>query len=584
MMQSATNKFRTVALAGCLLMGLAAKAFPAGKFTVDDYKRALWMTTRFYGGQRSGVGPNWLIKDHTYKTSFTKDAYNGTNLAGGWFDCGDHVTFGQTFFYSAYVLAKAYDAFPQGFEDNYHGTDYSDYSASGNWDKSGGSADGIPDLLQELKYATDWIIKATPNSSTFYYQKGDAGDDHNTWVTAGYMSTQSVSNGGEPRNTYHNPSDGVMPGFAAGALAIMSRVYRKYDAAYADTCLAHAKLAYAYATTYKGQAAASVGQGYPANANPNAAFVIAATELYKTTGTQSYSTDATGNASNLKNHNWSFCYANNDDVGYYNLGTILNSSNYMSTFKSYYVTTYNGYGTGENGLSTKSSDWGALRYIASQAFIVALYDKAANVSTYDDFVYNQVDYILGANNAKQSFVVGFCSGCSASPQHPHHRNVYLNDTNPSDADKQKLPIPTHNAQFGYMVGGTLSSTAFAANDLTPSYQYAEGGIDYNAGLVGALAYIVSELSPVDTSKFGASSIASPHPSSASLSLRTSGRTVVLTSGSDLQEVAVTDLRGREVARFAASGTSASWTAPNAGLYLIRSRTANGWASAKALLQ
>lgn len=30
----------------------------AGKFTTADYQKALWMATRFYGGQRSGAGPN----------------------------------------------------------------------------------------------------------------------------------------------------------------------------------------------------------------------------------------------------------------------------------------------------------------------------------------------------------------------------------------------------------------------------------------------------------------------------------------------------------------------------------------------
>jgi hypothetical protein len=50
-----------------------------------------------------------------YRTSFTKDADGSYNLEGGWFDCGDHVLFGQTFFYSAYVLAKLMNHFPPDF-------------------------------------------------------------------------------------------------------------------------------------------------------------------------------------------------------------------------------------------------------------------------------------------------------------------------------------------------------------------------------------------------------------------------------------------------------------------------------------
>ena len=54
----------------------------------DDYRKALWMATRFYGGQRSGEGPNWLIMDHGSGKDFVNDADGDYNLAGGWHDCG----------------------------------------------------------------------------------------------------------------------------------------------------------------------------------------------------------------------------------------------------------------------------------------------------------------------------------------------------------------------------------------------------------------------------------------------------------------------------------------------------------------
>ena len=111
-----------------LLFCILTTNLHAEAFDAQDYKKALWMTTRFYGAQRSGIGPNWLIMEHEnpqYRTSFTQDADRSVSpphdLEGGWFDCGDHATFGQTFFYSAYLLAKAYEAFPTGFHDLYDG-------------------------------------------------------------------------------------------------------------------------------------------------------------------------------------------------------------------------------------------------------------------------------------------------------------------------------------------------------------------------------------------------------------------------------------------------------------------------------
>jgi endoglucanase len=502
-----TNRFRQLTLF-CLLLPSLLTA--AGKFTVDDYKRALWMTTRFYGAQRSGTGPNWLIMQHDtiqYRTSFTKDADGSRDLAGGWFDCGDHVTFGQTFFFSSYLLAKAYDMFPLGFHDLYNGVDYSDYVASGNWDMAGGSPDGIPDLLQELKYATDWIIKATPDGSTFYYQKGEGGKDHQLWMTAGKMSAQPVEMGGEPRKVYKNPNDGVMAALAAGALAIMSRVYKKYDEIYAKECLDHAKNAYSYAKGKKGQAAgAGDGGFYGGHSQPAVvAFITGASEMYAATGDNSYKTDAAAEQDKIVFHNWGFDYSNTHDLAPLAIATSGIDAKKLDVLKTMFVDQYTNSLNSEGVCTKGNSGWGMLRYPANHAFIAALWSQAKKDTSINSFIYKQVDYIMGGNNANQSFIVGFCSACSKQPKFPHHRNVYLCDTNPDNAAKARMTIPTRNEQFGYLVGGSWTSSGY--KDDINAYAVTEGGIDYNAGLVGALGYIVSKLDPADT----ASMVGTVHP-------------------------------------------------------------------------
>ena len=482
----------------------------AGKFNKEQYKKALWMVTRFYGAQRSGIGPNWLLMDHKYKVSFVRDSSDGRDLVGGWFDCGDHVLFGQTFYYSAYMLAKAYETFPTGFHDLYNGTDYSDYAASGKWGMDGGTPNGIPDLLEELKYATDWMIKATPNGATFYYEKGDGGVDHKNWVTSGYMSTLPKNEGGEkdsPRAIAKNPNDGPMASFAAGTLAIMSKIYRKYDAAYADTCLNHAKNAYAYAKSNKGSAAgAASGSYYGAGKNPENTFNIAAAEMLLATKDNSYKSDINLDKNNVPFHGWAFDYSNPHDIVPYAVAMAVpeNKNDLLDAMKSKFITRFTGTVNAEKVATTGNADWGALRYPANHSFIAALYQNAKSVNDYDQFIYNQVDYILGENNSKQSFVVGFCEGCTKQATKPHHRNVYLNDQNPNAQGMSALTIPERNKSFGYMVGGSFTSSSYQDN--INSYQYTEGGLDYNAGLVGALAYVVSKLDPADTSKFGVAPI------------------------------------------------------------------------------
>lgn len=565
----------------------SSQLFAAGDFSPGDYKKALWMTTRFYGAQRSGIGPNWLIMEHQnpeYRTSFTKDADGSYNLEGGWFDCGDHVLFGQTFFYSAYVLAKAYESFPTGFHDLYNGRDYSDYMESGNWDISGGTPNGIPDLLEELKYATDWIIKATPNSSTFYSQKGNGDFDHKQWVTAGKMSTLPVEEGGEPRPVTKNPNDGAMPALASATLSVMSRIYRKYDSEYADLCLQHARYAFSYAESHKGQSTGSGGY-YGSKPNPTADFVTAAAELYASTGEQQYRAAAENNKSSAGNHYYTFCYNNCDDVALYCLGTTLRDEEAMTNLKSWYVDKYKDAGTGEAGLSTLGDGWGFLRYPANQAFIAALYSKAKNTTDYDQFIFNQVDYIMGSNDAKNSFIVGFCSGCTKSPQWPHHRNVYLNDNN----DMETLTgIPERNRQFGYLVGFTRENSR-NFQEAVDKYTQTEGGIDYNAGLVGALGYIVSKVDPADTSKMGTSAISGKKKSEGRRNFKIrvveNVVTIDLKDVFEISDVAIYDFSGRMVHLKTNPGSSFTLNTSRMtpGMYFLRCKSGKNAYTAQFLV-
>lgn len=466
------------------------------KFTVEEYKKALWMTTRMYGGQRSGEGPNWLVMDHGAGKDFIHDADGDHNLSGGWHDCGDHVKFGQTQYFSAYVLLKAYEEWPTGFDD-YYGWNYKGYHDAGDfsWEGAHHDPNGIPDIIDECKYATDYFIKCTPDEKTFYFQVGEGGLDHKQWVTSVKMAASPKDLGGEPRTVYKNPNDASMSSFCGASLAIMARVYKKFDPAYADTCLCHALFAYTYAKNHPGTAGTGDGGFYGPNKAWQDDFVCLASELFHTTQDEKFKTEALGYSSKIVNHGWSFDYENNMDLAAYALAVFGDSTSadlLHNGFAGRYKKNVNGEGVGTGG-----SSWGVLRYAAGEAFIVALDGALNKTDTVDDFIYGNIDYILGANNAKQSFVVGFCAGCNKSPLHPHHRNVYLNDENAGNSNQ--LPIPERNKQHGYMVGGSRTSGNYADN--LGDYATSEGGIDYNTGLVASLGYILSRIAPVDTTKF-----------------------------------------------------------------------------------
>lgn len=498
-----------------LSLGLtSAQSFSQG-FSPTEYKKALWMTARAYGGQRSGTN-NWLLYNHLpsgvdakYKgTAFIEDQdTDGYDLSGGWHDCGDHVKFGHTEFYSAYVLLKGYAEFPRGYDD-YYSYDYKGYGTSGDWSWEGGKHDpnGIPDILDEVKHATDFFIKCARNSTTFYYQVGAGEPDHKQWVTAVKMQTLTKSDGGQTRTVYKNPADASMASFCGATLALMSRVYRKFDPVYADKCLIAAKYAYDYAKANPGTAGPGDGSTfYQADKNWKDDYTNLCSELFWATGTVAYKDEVlkytigvdNGQNPDVFGNNYGFDYQNNGDIAIYNLA-LLGKTNAASTFNTIVTKHYLGNIQADGQFAGGNISWGPLRYNGNTALMVALWQKLnGTTSTVNKYIYDNIDYILGKNSANLSFVVGFGA---KSPKFPHHRNVYLRDDNPTDAIKRQMPIPTKNQQFGLLVGGTRTPSTFIDDVVT--YTHTEGGIDYNAGLVGALAFINSVLSPVDTTKFG----------------------------------------------------------------------------------
>ena len=499
-----------------LLLATLCSNTASAEFAFDSiqYGKALWMTTRFYGAQRSGYGPNWLLASYeptnvspeyaqyaSYAkkgVSYIKDAdpSDGYDLVGGWWDCADFVKFGQTEFYSAYVLLLGYSEFPQGYKD-YYSSDYNGYIGSGDftWEGGAGIPNGIPDILDEVKYATDYFLKAIRDEKNFYYQIGEGGPDHKVWCTSVFKSALPKELGGElegSRSVYKLSKKGTsMVAFCGASLAAMSRLYRKYDAEYADKCLAKAKVCLQFILENDEGNTGAPGGFYGAKPKYESDVCVLFTELYRATGEASYITkmNEEGFSDFVFNdktytHWYTLCYNNTEDLAHYvmgmyagdvdpelaekckvRLGAIVNS--YKP--KSGYI------------LNVKNNEWGILRYPANQAFVYGLYNKMiGNLSTVDPYALATIEYIMGNNSSNYSFITGFGDNY---PQYPHYRNIYLNDSN----NQKVCKMSQQHSQLGYLVGGSLNPSTYP--DDIDNYKSGEGGIDYNAGLVGALGYI-----------------------------------------------------------------------------------------------
>ncbi len=487
----------------------SASSMTAQSFDNEQYQKALWMTGRFYGAQRSGAGHNWLIAEHepTQTASsltgnlsafvkgqdFVKDADGDYDLTGGWVDCGDNVKFGQTEFYSGYMLALGYSEFPTGYGD-YYSQNYEGYIGASDytWEGKKGKPNGIPDILDELKYATDFFMKCVRDEKTFYYQVGDGGPDHQVWCTSPVKATLSRAQGGEAEGSRKvfkaNGKTTSMTSFCGATLAIMSRCYRPFDSDYADKCLAKAKVAYDYVMgTEKGNTGSDF---YPSKPNYESDIVVLAMELYRATNNSEYLATAKEYSkfmadSKTFNHNYSLNYNNTEDFACYLMAMYADDAN-AKTALQFFCDLYkpsSGY-----FLNKKNGSWGILRFPANQAFVYALNDKVlGKEKTLNPYSLTSIEYIMGNNGKKFSYIVGFGDNF---PHYPHHRNFYGLD-NDSEAN---LKPQDKFMQLGYMVGGSINDGEYIDNE--KEYTYSEGGIDYNAGLVASLGYINSILNPV----------------------------------------------------------------------------------------
>ena len=499
-------------------MSVSAYAYDYSSYSAgysnSDYREAINMGLKFFGGQRCGDSHNWMLVNNSElqknnevscHTQDGKGSVNGGgngnyDLTGGWHDCGDHIKVGTTMGYAAISLLVAYDIWPEAFQDNY--------------DEAYGEPNKIPDVLDEVKYATDYFIKCFPNDNTFVYYVGFEGD-HNVWKTSARQSKDKVENGGDPRPVW-TASDKGGPQAAnyASALALMSLNYP--DQSYKELCKTYAIKAYNFAKKNK-SAHASIPIFY---SNPNQEwtdeFALAAILLYRLTGEEQYKKDALSYLSGTWESNSPLAWDTVSDFAYYYIvkddptanngqgGTYLSfleKNVYRLHIQDPQEPKSSDSSCSSNGFPYYKSNWGTNKLALGGAVAAALYAKLAEdgvITTTKDikkaknFTLRIIDYVLGKNEFNHTFLHGFKGDMTHKI---HHRNAMGRNDNPPTDEKNKAEFMFAS---GGLIGGPSSYGQFGnVVEGGSSYTETEGGCDYNAPFVAAIASLVAEKDPVE---------------------------------------------------------------------------------------
>ncbi|SFR63654.1 glycoside hydrolase family 9 protein [Anaeromicropila populeti] len=390
------------------------------------------------------------------------------DVTGGWHDAGD---------YGRYVVAGA-----KAVNDLLLAVEYTDASKN---DSIGipESGNGVPDLLDEVRYELEWMLKMQDAESGGVYHK----------VTCASFPGDTVLPQDETEELIVSPISLTATYDFAAVMAKASTMYKEYDNDFAEKCLKQAKRAMEYAETtdnksgFKNPQGVSTGE-YGDSTTRDERYWAAA-ELYKVTGSTEYLELVEAIVKNEIPTGFGW-----QSVGGY--GTYAVLSYKPAEGLEVYKQLKEAFIKEADQLVEKSKSdgyfislgneyvWGSNLDVASNAMIMLLANRLEPKEDYVVYAREHLHYCFGANPLSISYVTGYGT---VSPVHVHHR--------PSAALEETMK--------GMLVGGPNKDfgdpyAAAVLKDAPPAMCYVDNHASYSTNEVtiywnSPLIFVMSEL-------------------------------------------------------------------------------------------
>lgn len=456
-----------------------------------NYMDALAKSILFFQGQRSGRLPNAQQLNWRFSSGLSDGQQAHVDLSGGYYDAGDNIKFNLPMAYTTTMLS---------WNTLEHGK------------KMGPQ---LQNARVAIRWATDYLLKcARAQPGKLFVGVGDPNADHKCWERPEDMDTA--------RNVYFvsssNPGSDVA-GETAAALASASLVFRTVDHVYSRLLLITAKNVMNFAIQYRGSYSDSLGSAvcpfYCSYSGYKDELLWGAAWLFRATNDVSYFNFIKSLGANDSPDIFSW---DNKFAGAYVLlsrRSLLDNDRAFEPYKQqaenfmckilpnspYSSTQYT-----PGGLMYKLSA-SNLQYVTSITSLITTYGKymAATKHTFNcgnvlvtsqtlrNLAKKQVDYILGENPLKMSYMVGFGTNY---PRRIHHRGSSLPSLklHPQTFRCEEGFQPyyyTSNANPNTLVGaivGGPNQNDFFPDDRT-DYSHSEPATYINGAIVGPLAYL-----------------------------------------------------------------------------------------------
>ncbi|KAI8546119.1 hypothetical protein RHMOL_Rhmol07G0091500 [Rhododendron molle] len=475
----------------CLIF--CAIALSSSAFTSQDYSDALEKSILFYEGQRSGKLPPDQRLKWRGDSGLSDGSSNNVDLVGGYYDAGDNVKFGLPMAFTTTMLSWSVVEF------------------------GGSMGNQIHNARAAIRWSTDYLLKAaTASPGTLYVQVGDPNKDHQCWERPEDMDT--------PRNAYkvstQSPGSDVAAETAA-ALAAASIVFKESDPSYSAKLLKTAVKVFDFADKYRGAYSGPLNSVvcpfYCSYSGYQDELLWGASWLHKASQNDYYLAYIESNGRDMGGEDDAYSFSWDDKRPGTKIllskGFLENdiqelqaykehSDNYICSFIQGSPNFQSQYTPGGLFYKTSSSN---LQYVTSSTFLLLTYANylasrggfascGSTTVTADKLISmakKQVDYVLGDNPAKMSYMVGFGN---KYPLHAHHRGSSLPSVHEHPAHIAcgdgfrylNSGSPDPNVLVGAVLGGPDDKDRFA--DDRNNYQQSEPATYINAPFVGALAF------------------------------------------------------------------------------------------------
>ncbi|KAJ0914098.1 putative cellulase [Helianthus annuus] len=471
----------------------AATAHRPHRVATHNYKDALTKSIMFFEGQRSGkLPPNQRI---TWRknSGLSDGAAMKVDLVGGYYDAGDNIKFGFPMAFTTTMLSWSVLEF-------------------------GGLMKGeLGNAKEAIRWATDYLLKATAQPDVIYVQVGDATKDHACWERPEDMDT--------PRTVLkidRNTPGTEVAAETAAALASASLVFRKSDRTYSKLLLKRAIRVFEFADKYRGTYSNGLKRFvcpyYCSYSGYEDELLWGAAWLHKATRSPKYLNYIQRNGQSLGGGETDNTFGwDNKHAG---ARVLLSKAFLVQKLQSLHD--YKGHADNficslipgapfsqseytPGGLLFKMDD-SNMQYVTSASFLLVTYAKyltqakkvvncGGSIVTpkrLRSIAKKQVDYLLGDNPLKMSYMVGYGS---RYPRRIHHRGSSLPSISAHPAKIQcgagfsimHSEIPNPNILIGAVVGGPDEKDHFP--DERSDYFQSEPATYINAPLVGALSYL-----------------------------------------------------------------------------------------------